>query len=170
MTSLRPKTYVAPNRGPRHSGGRPNTVQHISAVNTYPRTCFIKHFLGFTHISARGRRGHFIVKVKTMKKRLRRSLKAVSAWCKAHRHEPLTTQQATLNAKLRGHYQYYGRASNTRSIRQFYIAVCRLWKKWLARRSRGIPLYWVQYQRLLHRYPLMLPRITRPWAGLRSPL
>jgi Aspartyl protease len=34
-----------------------------------------------------------------------------------HRHDAVGEQQKTLNAKLRGHYQYYGRPSNDRAIR-----------------------------------------------------
>jgi len=40
-------------------------------------------------------------------------------------------QQATLNAKLRGHYRYYGRPTNYRSLRKFQRSVQRTWKKWL---------------------------------------
>ncbi len=65
-------------------------------------------FLGFTHICAHSRRGKFTVHVRTMKKRLRRGLTAVAEWCQENRHEPVEEQQKTLNAKLRGHYQYYG--------------------------------------------------------------
>jgi len=126
-------------------------------------------FLGFTHIAARSRRGHFMVKVKTMKKRLRRSLKAVTEWCKEHRHKSIDVQYLTLNAKLRGHYQYYGRSSNARSLRQFFSAVRRIWKKWLDRRTRGTPLTWDTYAKLLTRCPLLMPRLARPWINSRSP-
>ena len=63
-------------------------------------------FLGFKHLCARSRKGKFTVHVKTLAKRLRRGLKAIADWCKQHRHEPVNEQQKTLNAKLRGHYQY----------------------------------------------------------------
>jgi group II intron reverse transcriptase/maturase len=69
-------------------------------------------FLGFTHVAARSRRGKFTIHVKTMRKRLRRALKATTVWCRTHRHDPVETQWTTLNAKLRGHYQYYGRPTN----------------------------------------------------------
>jgi RNA-directed DNA polymerase len=59
------------------------------------------------------------VNVRTMNKRLRRGLTAVAESCREHRHEPVDTQQKTLNAMLRGHYQYYGRPSNSRSLWQF---------------------------------------------------
>jgi RNA-directed DNA polymerase len=134
-------------------------------VGTKPDTF---DFLGFTHKCARSRRGKFTVHVKTMKKRLRRSLKRVAEWCQTHRHYPVDRQQATLNAKLRGHYQYYGRSTNYRSLWQFYRGVQRTWKKWLGRRTRGRTLTWEKYAKLLHRHPLLRPRITRPWAGAAS--
>jgi RNA-directed DNA polymerase len=110
-----------------------------------------------------------MVKVRTMKKRLKRSLKAVAQWCQIHRHDPVKEQQATLNAMLRGHYQYYGRASNYRSLWQFYREVVGIWRKWLTRRTRGTPLSWAKYQLLLQRHPLTMPRIVHTWVSLRSP-
>jgi hypothetical protein len=126
-------------------------------------------FLGFTHKCARSRRGKFTVHVKSMKKRLKRAFKAMVEWCRTHRHVPVATQQHMLNAKLRGHYQYYGRPTNYRSLRQFYVGVRRLWHKWLNRRTRGKSLSWQRYKLLLQRYPLLRPRITHAWAGTVSP-
>jgi hypothetical protein len=100
-----------------------------------------------------------------MKKRLRRSLKAVGEWCRWHRHDDVAEQHRTLTAKLRGHYQYYGRPTNYLSLWQFYRGVRHVWRKWLTRRSRGHRLSWARYLQLLQRYPLPLPRITRPWTG-----
>jgi RNA-directed DNA polymerase len=125
-------------------------------------------FLGLTHMCAFSRRGKFTIHVKTMRKRLRRSLKAVTEWCRTHRHDPVDKQQAVLNAKLRGHYQYYGRPTNYRSLWQFYRTVRRTWKKWLERRTRGQPLSWEQYAQILRRHPLLRPRITHPCAGAVS--
>ncbi|MDO8588397.1 MAG: group II intron reverse transcriptase/maturase [Armatimonadota bacterium] len=125
-------------------------------------------FLGFTHQCARSRRGKFTVHVKSMKKRLKRAFKAIAEWCQTHRHDPVAQQQQALNAKLRGHYQYYGRATNYRSLRQFYQGVRRLWKKWLNRRTRGKTLSWDVYAQLLRRHPLLRPRIAHPWARMAS--
>jgi RNA-directed DNA polymerase len=124
-------------------------------------------FLGLTHKCARSRRGKFTVHVKTMKKRLRRSLKGVAEWCRVHRHDSVDKQQAILNAKLRGHYQYYGRPTNYRSLWQFHRGVRQIWKKWLGRRSRGRTLTWAKYEQLLKRHPLMRPRILRPALARR---
>jgi group II intron reverse transcriptase/maturase len=125
-------------------------------------------FLGFTHLCARSRRGKFTIHVRTMKKRLRRSLKTVADWCRRHRHRDVKEQQRTLNAKLRGHYQYYGRPTNFRSLWKFYRKVRAIWKTWLNRRTRGRTLTWERYAEFLQSCSLAVPRITRPWAGAAS--
>jgi group II intron reverse transcriptase/maturase len=125
-------------------------------------------FLGFTHICRRSRRGNFTIHVRTMRKRLRRSLTRASAWCQRHRHDPVVEQWRTLNAILRGHYQYYGRPTNFRSLWRFYRGVRRAWHKWLNRRTRGRSLPWPVYGELLTAYPLEGPYIAQPWAGAVS--
>jgi RNA-directed DNA polymerase len=120
-------------------------------------------FLGFTHICKRSRKGNFTIYVRTMRKRLRRSLKAMTAWCREHRHDPVDAQQKAINRKLRGHYQYYGRSTNFRSLLEFHQRVQRVWQKWLNRRSRGNLLNWSAYEQLLRRHPLLRPRLSRPW-------
>ena len=106
--------------------------------------------------------------VKTIAKRLRRGLKAIADWCKQHRHEPVAEQQKTLNAKLRGHYQYYGRPTNYHSLWQFHRKVRRIWRTWLSRRTRGRTLTWERYAEILRQFPLLRPRITHSWAGAGS--
>ena len=126
-------------------------------------------FLGFTHVCARSRRGRFTIHVRTIRKRLRRSVKAVAQWCQQHRHDPVEDQAAALNAKLRGHYQYYGRPTNFRSLWKFYRLVRRLWHKWLTRRTRGKTLPWRDFVHLLELNPLCRPRICHAWASTGSP-
>jgi len=126
-------------------------------------------FLGFTHVCARSRRGRFTIHVRTIRKRLRRSVKAVAQWCQQHRHDPVATQAAALNAKLRGHYQYYGPPTNYRSLWRFYRLVRRLWHTWLNRRTRGKRLDWDTFQQLLTRHPLFRPRICHAWASTGRP-
>jgi RNA-directed DNA polymerase len=122
-------------------------------------------FLGFTHICAQSRRGKFTIHVRTVRKRLRRSLAHITAWCQRHRHDPVAKQSEVLNSKLRGHYGYYGRPTNHRCLWQYYRQVRRIWKKWLNRRTRGSTLDWDTYAKLLSRYPLLQPSITRSWAA-----
>jgi hypothetical protein len=126
-------------------------------------------FLGFTHVCARSRRGRFTIHVRTIRKRLRRRVKAVAQWCQQHRHDPVEDQAAALNAKLRGHYQYYGRPTNYRCLWPFYRLVRRLWHKWLTRRTRGKPLPWRDFVHLLDLTPLCRPRICHAWARTGSP-
>jgi group II intron reverse transcriptase/maturase len=125
-------------------------------------------FLGFTHICAWSQKGRFTIHVRTIGKRLRRSLLRISEWCRKHRHDPVDEQREALNRKLLGHYQYYGRPTNYPGIWRFYRAVRRIWRKWLNRRTRGKTLPWPEYAKLLTRHPLVLPRITRPWANSGS--
>jgi RNA-directed DNA polymerase len=125
-------------------------------------------FLGFTYICARSQKGKFTVHVKTIDKRACRGLKAIADWCQRHRHDPVNEQQNALNAKLRGHYQYYGRPTNYRSIWQFYRNVCRIWHKWLNRRTRGHRLTWERFNQILNQYPLLRPRIMHTWARAGS--
>ena len=122
-------------------------------------------FLGFTHRAGTSRAGKFAMQVSTMKKRLRRALVATSAWCREHMHTPLEYQQQMLNAKLRGHYQYYGRPTNFRSLAKFGNTVRSIWRRWLARRTRGRNLPWSRFERILARHPLLRPRITHAWAA-----
>ena len=142
--------------------GRQALVQSEKPGGQKPTTF---DFLGFTHICKRSRKGKFTVHVRTMRKRLRRSLLNVTAWCEKHRHDPVDKQQQALNRKLQGHYQYYGRSSNLRSLLEFYRTVRRSWKFWLNRRTRGHTLDWDEYATLLRRHPLLTPRITRSWAS-----
>lgn len=120
-------------------------------------------FLGLTHIASRSRKGNFCIHVKTMSKRMRRSIKAATEWCRKHRHKSLEEQQEALNSKLRGHYQYYGRPTNFETIKKFYRAVVCAWKKHLSRRSRGKAVTWDKMLKILERYPLVLPSITHAW-------
>jgi group II intron reverse transcriptase/maturase len=121
-------------------------------------------FLGLTHICKRSRKGKFTVHVRTMRKRLKRSLAKVTAWCRLHRHDSVEEQQEALNRKLQGHYQYYGRPTNYRSLWEFYRSTRRIWKYQLNRRSRKHTLNWHMFEHLLECHPLLGPRIVRSWA------
>ncbi len=119
-------------------------------------------FLGFTHICARSRRGKFTIHVRTMRKRLRRSLKAVTAWCREHRHDPVEEQQKRSTGNS-------GATTSTTDDRRIPAvsggSIGRLahLAKWLNRRTRGNTLKWEKYTALLRRHPLLLPCLSRPW-------
>lgn len=111
-------------------------------------------FLGFTHYWGRSRSGGWVVKRKTAKDRFQRSLAALTAWCRQHRHDPLAEQHATLCQKLRGHFAYYGITGNSQALGRYRTAATWLWKRWLSRRRRGGWCSWDWINRLLERYPL----------------
>lgn len=124
-------------------------------------------FLGFTHFWAKSLKGNWVVKRKTAKSRFTRAVKALSQWCRKHRHLPVKEQCRTLGQKLRGHYAYYGIIGNTVSIRRFRHLTERIWHKWLSRRSDKARIRWVDFRqfRLRHWLPAaVLPR-GRAWVA-----
>jgi group II intron reverse transcriptase/maturase len=125
-------------------------------------------FLGFTHYWGRSRRGKWVVKRKTAASRFRRALKAVSAWCRRHRHLAIGEQQRKLNQKLQGHYAYYGITGNARALLSFRRLVRRIWRKWLCRRHRGRTLTWTIFARLEARCPLAPARVVHSIYPVRS--
>ena len=116
-------------------------------------------FLGFTHIAGRDRQGHYLVKRKTARKRLLRSLKAIQQWCRTHRHRPVREQYEELSRKLIGHYNYYGIRGNFKALRTFYFRVWLSWGRALSR--RGQIARWSRIKRLLiDIFVLPRPKIT----------
>jgi group II intron reverse transcriptase/maturase len=116
--------------------------------------------LGFTHYWGLSRKGNWVIKRKTAKGRLTRSLKTIYLWCKRNRHQPLAEQQLVLSRKMKGHYAYYGITGNARSLSGFRMTVHRIWRKWLGRRRRDGALPWEDFNRLLERYPLPPARVV----------
>ncbi|WP_435007633.1 group II intron reverse transcriptase/maturase [Tundrisphaera lichenicola] len=124
---------------------------------TEPRTF---DFLGFTHYWGRTQAGGWVIKRQTAKSRLRRALQALSAWCRANRHEAIEEQHRTLKQKLHGHFGYYGITGNYFSLQVFLEGSRRIWRQWLSRRRRGGPLSWFDFVRLEKRYPLPRARVV----------
>jgi RNA-directed DNA polymerase len=123
-------------------------------------------FLGFTHYCGWTRDGRFIVKHKTQSKRLTRKLQTLRQEVSRYMHAPLAKQQQWLASVLRGHYGYYGVPHNWRALSGFHREVRRIWITCLRRRSqKNRRMSWDQFQALLERFPLPLPRITHPWVA-----
>ena len=122
-------------------------------------------FLGFTHHWGRSRHGRWVVKRKTAKGRLSRSLRRIREWCSKHRHQPIWWQQRRLSQKLKGHYAYFGITGNRRALESFYWHVERIWRAWLNRRSQKARMIWSRFTRLLRRYPLPKPRIVHSYVN-----
>jgi hypothetical protein len=116
-------------------------------------------FLGFTHYWAKSRKGFWVIKRKTAKKRLRRAMKSIWQWCRKHRHDKLTEQHRMLCMKLRGHYQYYGVRNNYEALSVMWWRTKRAWQYWLSRRSQKSHIRWEKFVRLMRVFPLPAPRI-----------
>jgi len=121
-------------------------------------------FLGFTHFWMKSKKGRWVVGRKTDKKRLCRSIKAITEWCRESRCLSIQDQHRMLTSKLRGHYAYYGITSNFRSLEQFFLRIREIWFKWLNRRSDKRSLYWWQYLKYLRLHPLPYPKIMHSYC------
>jgi group II intron reverse transcriptase/maturase len=132
------------NRGEPGSGNRPGTFD----------------FLGFTHYWGVSRKGNGVVKRKTASGRLSRTIKRIGAWCRANRHRPIPEQHEALSQKLHGHDAYYGLTGNYRCLQVVRLAVVRVWRKWLCRRSWHTPSSWASFGGMLERFPLPAPEVV----------
>jgi RNA-directed DNA polymerase len=119
--------------------------------------------LGFTFYWGLSRRRQWIVKQKTAKDRLSRTLRRLHAWCRDHRHAPMAAQHLGLKRKLLGHYGYFGVTLNYPALAQVWHHLKAIWKKALARRSQ-CGFTWAKMHRLLERYPLPSPRIVHRYG------
>ncbi len=118
-------------------------------------------YLGFTHYWAKSRRGNWVIKRRTARKRLSRAMKLLWRWCHYNRHLRITEQYRTLCSKLRGHYQYYGIRCNMRMLEQVYQLVRRAWRRWLGRRHRSGHISAEKFKSTIEKtFPLPRPRIV----------
>jgi group II intron reverse transcriptase/maturase len=133
---------------------RENSDKQRRKANTFD-------FLGFTHYCGTSRRGKFIVGRKTSGKKFRMKSKEMNNWLRKIRNYKRTKEWwPVLQAKLRGHYQYYGVSGNMLSLKRFYRLTLRMTLKWLNRRSQRKSFSWQKFCKYLEHYPLPRPRIA----------
>lgn len=121
-------------------------------------------FLGFTHYWARSRSGRWVIKRKTIAKRLARKVHEIWVWCRQNRHEPLEWQRKRLASRLLGYYNYFGIPCNAGALDQLFRSVVRAWHYWLSRRSQRGTIRWDDFARIAERFPLPRPRIVHQWV------
>lgn len=121
-------------------------------------------FLGFTHYWARSRSGWWVIKRKTMAKRLRRKLHEIWLWCRTVRHEPMEWQRERLASRLLGYYNYFGITSNYDALAKLFRGVRWAWRYWLGRRSQRAQITWERFSVLEQLFPLPKPRIVHSWV------
>lgn len=125
-------------------------------------------FLGFEFRWGLSRKGKPVIKIRTSRKRFRKSVQNFKEWCRGHRSLPMRPLFAQLNAKLRGYNNYYGIRGNSKSLSQFYWIIRRILYKWLNRRSQKRSFNFVTFTEITMRYGLLTPRITEKHCYQRS--
>lgn len=141
------KTRLVPFNRPRKAAQKPD------------EGCGTFDFLGFTHYWGRSLKGNWVVRRKTISKRLSSKIQGIGKWCRDNRHLPIREQHKVLCVKLQGHYQYYGINGNAKCLSAFRHAVSQLWLKWLSRRTRKGKRSWDSFNDFLKHYPLPMSKI-----------
>jgi RNA-directed DNA polymerase len=126
-------------------------------------------FLGLTHICGKDRKGRFVVKRRTVRKRLQAKLREVHTELRRRLNVPVRKVGEWLSSVLRGHYRYYGVAGNFDALSRFRYEVARLWHHTLERRSQKARLRWERMARLIKRWlpPARIYHPPRPTKQLR---
>ncbi len=124
-------------------------------------------FLGFTHMCGKNRKtGYFVVKRKTVKKRMRAKLLALKDELWLRMHEPIAETGEWLQTVVRGYYQYYAVPGNTVSLGVFRERLLGHWRHVIRRRSQKRRPNWERVGRYFDRW-LPHPRILHPFPQAR---
>ena len=117
-------------------------------------------FLGFTFYWSKSLRGYWVIKKKTIGKRLSRYMKRLWQWCRENRHEPIKEQYQMLCTKLRGYYLYFGVRGNYKPLEVVFEHAEKAWRFWLSRRSHKGGISWEKFEKIRASFPLPVPRIV----------
>ncbi|MFV2058705.1 MAG: group II intron reverse transcriptase/maturase [Thiohalomonadales bacterium] len=118
-------------------------------------------FLGFTHYWAKSRKGNWVIKRKTMRKRQARAMRNLFVYCRNNKHHSIKAQYKNLSSKLHGLYNYYGIICNYRMLLMLYEHTKACWRKWLGRRTRDGDINHEKFEKFLSYWQLPRPRITK---------
>jgi RNA-directed DNA polymerase len=124
------------------------------------------NFLGFTHISVKTRSGDFMLKRRTMAKRMRAKLHEVRLELLRRRHQPIPEQGAWLGAVVRGYFAYHAVPTNIDRLESFRTEVTRTWLRALRRRGQRDRTTWARMHDLANRW-IPRPRVLHPWPQKR---
>ena len=116
-------------------------------------------FLGFTHYCSESKKGKFRVKRKTSRKKFKAKLKVFAEWLDHNMHTEIGALIKQINAKLVGHFRYYGVTDNSNAIHAFGYRIRRKLLEVLNRRSQKKSLTWEGFAKLEERFPLARARI-----------
>jgi group II intron reverse transcriptase/maturase len=117
-------------------------------------------FLGFEFYWGTSRKGRPQLYTRTSRKKLQSSVAGFADWCRQHRHLGNRKIFSAVNAKLRGHYNYFGVRCNYKSLHSYYREALVVLRKWLNRRSQRRSCSWSKFDKLLKIYRVEKPRIV----------
>jgi RNA-directed DNA polymerase len=118
-------------------------------------------FLGFEFAWMPDRHGVPRVTRRTARQKLQAACRRITEWIKQYRHLPGRDFFQRLNARLRGHYHYYGVRGNSGALHRFFNWAMDCTFKWLNRRGGKRRSYtWEQFTQVLDRVKIERPRIT----------
>jgi RNA-directed DNA polymerase len=123
-------------------------------------------FLGFTHQCAKNRKGRFMLRRVTSKKKMRAKLHSVKTEMRQRRHDPIPEQRRWLASVLDGHYRYYGVPGNQQNMARFRFEVAKHWHTTLRRRSQRSRMTWARMYCIALPW-LPQPAVHHPWPQLR---
>jgi RNA-directed DNA polymerase len=123
-------------------------------------------FLGFTLICEQSRRGHFQIRRKTRRDRMRVKLKEIREELRWRRHHPIPEQGRWLQQVVRGYFNYHAVPTNAKALVAFREHVTVLWWKALKKRSHRDKTTLNRTRKIAKDW-LPRPKILHPWPSIR---
>ncbi len=125
------------------------------------------NFLGFTHICGKTRKtGRFIVKRKTIQKRLSAKLSELKQELRRRWHQPVAEVGKWLRSVVQGYFNYHAVPGNMDSLNSFRAQVIWRWYRALRRRSQRDRMTWERFWPLVDRW-IPSAKILHPHPNLR---
>ena len=125
------------------------------------------NFLGFTHSCSRNKKGYFVIKRKTIRKRFKKKLREVKEELRKRMHDKFTKTARWVDSVIVGHRNYYAVPGNMKAVKEFYTQVIRTWLETLRRRSqKGRSYTWKRFRRKIE-WLVTRPRLKHPYPNVR---
>jgi len=124
-------------------------------------------FLGLTHMCGKTRKGgRFIVKRKTIRKRLSAKLRELKEELRRRWHQPVTDVGRWLGSVVRGYFNYHAVPGNMDSLNSFRSQVIWRWYRALRRRSQRKRMTWARFLLLVDHW-IPSAKILHPHPNVR---
>ena len=124
-------------------------------------------FLGFRHMCGKTRKtGRFIVKRKTIPKRLAAKLSELKAELRQRWHQPVVEVGQWLRSVVQGYFNYHAVPGNMDSLNSFRAQLIWRWYRALRRRSQRTRMTWERFWTLVDRW-IPSAKILHPHPNLR---